>query len=370
MLQAGGAHASARVGEMLGLMARCSANPLDPAWLLDMLGLSSSVRTPIRRLSGGQVQRLSLAMALVGRPEMLFLDEPTAGMDPQARHLVWDLLRAARADGVSILLTTHLLDEAELLADRIVIIDNGRSVADATPDELTGGGSSQLRFTASPGLDLDSPPGVAARLPGRGDGSRAVPAGGRHHPGHHGDRDVVLCQGRRDADEPAGRRAKSGRGLSGTDRQGATRMTDPVRASADGRYAANGATTPFPAGAFTPDPRRASSWQMVRAASGLELRMLVRNGEQLLLALIIPLAVLIGLTTTSIVDLATPRIDTVTPGVLALAIMSTAFTSQAITTAFDRRYGVLKRLAAAGMGRGLLVAANAGVPWWSSSASG
>ncbi len=137
-------------------------------------------------------------------------------------------------------------------------------------------------------------------------------------------------------------------------------MTDPVRASADGRYAANGATTPFPAGAFTPDPRRASSWQMVRAASGLELRMLVRNGEQLLLALIIPLAVLIGLTTTSIVDLATPRIDTVTPGVLALAIMSTAFTSQAITTAFDRRYGVLKRLAAAGMGRGLLVAGKCG----------
>lgn len=137
-------------------------------------------------------------------------------------------------------------------------------------------------------------------------------------------------------------------------------MTDPVRASADGRYAASGATTPFPAGAFTPDPRRASSWQMVRAASGLELRMLVRNGEQLLLALIIPLAVLIGLTTTSIVDLAVPRIDTVTPGVLALAIMSTAFTSQAITTAFDRRYGVLKRLAAAGMGRGLLVAGKCG----------
>lgn len=154
MLQAGGAHASARAGEMLGLMARCSANPLDPAWLLDILGLSSSARTPIRRLSGGQVQRLSLAMALVGRPEMLFLDEPTAGMDPQARRLVWDLLTAARADGVSILLTTHLLDEAESLADRIVIMDNGRSVADGTPAELTGG-LSQMRFTASPGLDLD-----------------------------------------------------------------------------------------------------------------------------------------------------------------------------------------------------------------------
>ncbi|WP_407938078.1 ABC transporter ATP-binding protein [Nakamurella panacisegetis] len=154
MLQAGGAHASARAGEMLDLVANCSANPLDPAALLDLLGLTPSARTPVRRLSGGQVQRLSLAMALVGRPELLFLDEPTAGLDPQARHLVWDLLRAARADGVSILLTTHLLDEAELLSDRIVIVDNGRCVAAGTPAELTGGGA-QLRFTASPGLELD-----------------------------------------------------------------------------------------------------------------------------------------------------------------------------------------------------------------------
>jgi len=155
MLQAGGAHAAARVGEMLGLMAACSAKPHDPAWLLDILGLSSFARTPIRRLSGGQVQRLSLAMALVGRPELLFLDEPTAGMDPQARHLVWDLLTAIRRDGVSVLLTTHLLDEAELLADRVVIIDYGRSVAQGTPAELTGSGSTALHFTASPGLDLD-----------------------------------------------------------------------------------------------------------------------------------------------------------------------------------------------------------------------
>ncbi len=155
MLQAGGAHASARTGEMLDLMARCSANPLDPAWLLEVLGLTSSVRTPVRRLSGGQVQRLSLAMALVGRPELLFLDEPTAGMDPQARHLVWDLLRSLRQDGVSVLLTTHLLDEAELLADHVVILDNGRSVADGTPAELTGGSSSELRFVAPAGLDLE-----------------------------------------------------------------------------------------------------------------------------------------------------------------------------------------------------------------------
>ena len=118
--------------------------------------------------------------------------------------------------------------------------------------------------------------------------------------------------------------------------------------------------TQFPPGSFTADPRRAAPWAMVRAATGLELKMLIRNGEQLLLAIVIPLAVLIGLTTMKIVQLDDPRVDTVTPGVLALAILSTAFTSQAITTAFDRRYGVLKRLAAAGVGKGLLVVGKCG----------
>jgi ABC-2 type transport system ATP-binding protein len=174
MLQAGGAHAAARVGEMLTVIARCSAGPLDPRWLLDTLGLSDAVRTPVRRLSGGQLQRLSLAMALVGRPELLFLDEPTAGMDPQARHLVWELLRSVRRDGVSVLLTTHLLDEAELLADRVVIIDHGRVVAEGAPAELTGNAPAQLRFTAVAGLDVDLlcsalPHGYSARevSPGR-----------------------------------------------------------------------------------------------------------------------------------------------------------------------------------------------------------
>ena len=127
-----------------------------------MLGLTEVARTPVRRLSGGQVQRLSLAMALVGRPELLFLDEPTAGMDPQARHRVWDLLRAARSDGVSILLTTHLLDEAELLADRVVIIDHGRVVADAHAARSSVGASARLRFSARAGLDLEL---LSAALP-------------------------------------------------------------------------------------------------------------------------------------------------------------------------------------------------------------
>lgn len=154
MLQAGGAHLSARAGDMLTLIARCARHPHDPAWLLDVLGLDGIARTPVRRLSGGQIQRLNLAMALVGRPELLVLDEPTAGMDPQARHLVWDLVRAVRADGVGVLLTTHLLDEAELLGDDVIIIDHGRIVAQGTPAALVAGRVPRLSFSVSPELPL------------------------------------------------------------------------------------------------------------------------------------------------------------------------------------------------------------------------
>ncbi|WAL63030.1 ABC transporter ATP-binding protein [Amycolatopsis cynarae] len=155
MPQGGGAYPGVRAGEMLGLVAACAADPLDPAWLLDVLGLTAARRTPFKRLSGGQQQRLSLACALVGRPELVFLDEPTAGMDPQARRLVWDLLGALRADGVSVLLTTHLMEEAEALADDVVIVDGGRVIAEGTPSALTAedGDAAQLRFKARAGLD-------------------------------------------------------------------------------------------------------------------------------------------------------------------------------------------------------------------------
>ena len=157
MPQGGGAYPGVRADEMLHLIASCAARPLDPAWLLDTLGLGSVGRTPYKRLSGGQQQRLSLACALVGRPELVFLDEPTAGMDPQARRLVWDLVGALRRDGVSVLLTTHLMDEAESLADRVVIVDGGRAVADGTTAELTAGrdDEQELRFRSRPSLELD-----------------------------------------------------------------------------------------------------------------------------------------------------------------------------------------------------------------------
>ncbi|WP_026423975.1 ABC transporter ATP-binding protein [Actinokineospora inagensis] len=155
MPQGGGAYPGVRAAEMLRLVAACAANPLDPAWLIDTLGLASCSRTPYKRLSGGQQQRLSLACALVGRPELVFLDEPTAGMDPQARRLVWDLVAALRADGVAVLLTTHLMEEAEALADHVVIIDGGRVVAAGTPAELTEERPEEqaLRFRAKSGMD-------------------------------------------------------------------------------------------------------------------------------------------------------------------------------------------------------------------------
>lgn len=137
MLQGGGGYSGIQVRELLRLTAGYNAHPLDPEWLIETLGLNNVAKTPYRRLSGGQQQRLSLALALVGRPELIFLDEPTAGMDAQSRLMVWDLIRALKRDGVTVVLTTHLMDEVEALADRVAIIDHGRLVAHGTPAEVT-----------------------------------------------------------------------------------------------------------------------------------------------------------------------------------------------------------------------------------------
>lgn len=157
MLQGGGAYPGVRVGEMLELVASYSADPLDVDWLLDVVGLARHRTTSYRRLSGGQQQRLSLACALVGRPELVFLDEPTAGLDAQSRLAVWDLVSSMRRDGVTVVLTTHLMDEAEALADEVVIIDRGRVVASGTTGEVTGGSSSQAAV-----VELDSSIDAAA----------------------------------------------------------------------------------------------------------------------------------------------------------------------------------------------------------------
>ena len=140
MLQGGGAWSGVRAMEMLRHVASLHAEPLDTDVLAERLGLGECGRTPYRRLSGGQQQRLGLAMALVGRPELVFVDEPTAGMDPAVRRTTWELLEELRGDGVTVVLTTHYMDEAERLADRIHIIDHGRLVTSGSPLELTRGG--------------------------------------------------------------------------------------------------------------------------------------------------------------------------------------------------------------------------------------
>lgn len=175
MPQSGGVPTGARAAEWLRLMASFHASPIDPDLLLERLGLTSAGRTPFRRLSGGQQQRLSLACAVVGRPEIVFLDEPTAGLDPQARMATWDLVSALRTAGVAVILTTHHMEEAERLSDHVVIIDHGAVVVEGTPEELTGR-RRDVRFSTEAPIDVDS---LRTALPEGGTVATTL-AGGRH----------------------------------------------------------------------------------------------------------------------------------------------------------------------------------------------
>ncbi len=137
MPQAAGAWSGVKPAELLGYLASLYASPLRPADLIAALGIGSFANTPYRRLSGGQQQLVNLAGAIIGRPQLVFLDEPTAGLDPHARRQVWTLVGELRAAGVAVLLTTHAMDEAEQLADRVALLNAGRKVAAGTVAELT-----------------------------------------------------------------------------------------------------------------------------------------------------------------------------------------------------------------------------------------
>ena len=134
--------AEATVGELVHHFARYYPDPRDPDEVIDAVGLREKVRTRSRQLSGGQRRRLDVALGIVGRPELLFLDEPTTGFDPEARHAFWDLIAGLRDGGTTIVLTTHYLEEAEHLADRVAVVRAGRVVAVDSPAEL-GGRSAQ-----------------------------------------------------------------------------------------------------------------------------------------------------------------------------------------------------------------------------------
>ncbi|HUE76155.1 MAG TPA: ABC transporter ATP-binding protein [Chloroflexota bacterium] len=165
MLQEGGVYPQARPKEMLDLFASFYPNPDDPERLIKLVGLEDAQRTAYRRLSGGQKQRLSLALALIGRPELVFLDEPTAGMDPHARRSTWEIIRSLRESGVTVVLTTHYMEEAERLADQIGIIDRGVLVAIGDMASLRQAHIGVVRLVVPFELDpaeLASLPGVAA----------------------------------------------------------------------------------------------------------------------------------------------------------------------------------------------------------------
>lgn len=150
MIQGGGLPVMASAQALLDHVARLYATPWPPSELGELLGIDEFAATSVRRLSGGQRQRLALALALVGRPRLVFLDEPTAGVDIHGRDTIWDLIRGLRAGGTSVVLSTHVLEEAEALADHVVILDRGEVVASGSPEELTAcEGESEVQLSGT-----------------------------------------------------------------------------------------------------------------------------------------------------------------------------------------------------------------------------
>jgi ABC-2 type transport system ATP-binding protein len=154
MLQSGGVGSGVRVLEAARHAAALYERPLDAVELLERVGLAGLERRTWRQLSGGEQRRLSLALALVGRPEVAFLDEPSSGVDPVGRQQIRAVIDGLREGGVTVLLTSHDLDEVERLADHVVILDHGRVVAQGTPASLTSAPVDEVRFGAPPGLDV------------------------------------------------------------------------------------------------------------------------------------------------------------------------------------------------------------------------
>lgn len=161
MLQSGGLYPTARPLEWLVYLARLYPNSGDPRELLSMVGIEPECRTPTRRLSGGEQQRLKLAAALLPTPRLLFLDEPTAGMDPQARRQLISTISDLRNAGMAVVLTTHQLADIEELADQVIVLRDGLIESSGTLAELRGE-STSLTFDARPGLPLQS---LMASLP-------------------------------------------------------------------------------------------------------------------------------------------------------------------------------------------------------------
>ncbi|MFK4866294.1 ABC transporter ATP-binding protein [Streptomyces sp. CSMPJR101] len=159
MLQEGGFPSELTVAETARMWAGCVSGARAPLEVLGLVGLAGKTRVRVKQLSGGERRRLDLALALLGDPEVLFLDEPTTGLDAEGRRDTWELVRALRDDGTTVLLTTHYLEEAEDLADRLAILHEGRIAAAGTPAEVTAAQPSRITFELPDGYFLgDLPP--------------------------------------------------------------------------------------------------------------------------------------------------------------------------------------------------------------------
>ena len=145
VLQSSGIYSQVRVGEVVGHFAGFYPHPRDVDEVIALVGLSDKRDERARKLSGGQRRRLDLALALIGDPELIFLDEPTTGFDPAARRTAWQTIRSLKDLGKTVLLTTHYLDEAQELADRVAIIKGGQILAEGSPEELGVGAGSISR---------------------------------------------------------------------------------------------------------------------------------------------------------------------------------------------------------------------------------
>jgi ABC-2 type transport system ATP-binding protein len=174
MLQEGGIYPTLKVRESLSLFASFFVSPADPAQLLEQVGLQHRAAARFRQLSGGEKQRLSLALALVGRPRVLFLDEPTAGMDPRARLLTWEIVEESRRSGATVVLTTHSMEEAERLADRVAILNHGVLVAFDSPARLRGQNEPDMIHIE---LEADLPAHLLERVTGMAMVNRVVAGG-------------------------------------------------------------------------------------------------------------------------------------------------------------------------------------------------